>query len=190
LYLGAAQAQREFVDFCRTLAFTPEGARPPLRSLAPELDVLESELLKAYRPPAAIERHSEFIAASSTLKEARELDGFDLRYGALLRYLQAVQRIAPLTGNPAPLEPGTIGESLKSWDSRLSKGGRDDTIGRLFLEAAQADFAHPPAGGKPLVASVILREVLPRYTAALEPARVEPAPAAQVTVTLVRWPYT
>ena len=191
LYLGAAQAQREFVDFCRTLSFAPEGAAPPLRSLDPELNRLEADLLEAYRPPAAIERHSEFIAASSTLKEARELDGLGLRYGALLRYLQAVQRIAPLTANPGPLEPGAILESLKNWDSRLSKDGRDDTIGRLFLEAAQADLAHPTPGGKPLVASVILREVLPRYSAALEPARVEPTAApAQVTVTLVRWPYT
>jgi hypothetical protein len=191
LYLGAAQAQREFVEFCRTLSFGSEGAPPPLRSLAPELDRLEAELLQAYRPPAAIERHSEFISASSTLKEARELDGLGLRYGALLRYLQAVQRIAPLTGNPAVLEPGSIDESLKNWDSRLSKAGRDDTIGRLFLEAAEADSAHPPAGGKPVIASVILRDVLPRYTAALEPGRVEPvAPPAQVTVTLVRWPYT
>jgi hypothetical protein len=190
LYLGAAQAQREFVDFCRTLSFAPQGEPPPLRSLDPELNRLEADLLEAYRPPAAIERHSEFIAASSTLKEARELDGFGLRYGALLRYLQAVQRIAPLTGNAAPLDPGTIVESLKNWDSLLSKHGRDDTIGRLFLEAAQADLAHPAPGSKPLVASVILREILPRYTAALEPARVDPPAPAQVTVTLVRWPYT
>jgi hypothetical protein len=190
-YLGAAQAQREFVEFCNTLSFGPEGMPPPVRSLAPELDRLEAELLQAYRPPAAIERHSEFISASSALKEARELDGLGLRYGALLRYLQAVQRIAPLTGDAAPPDPETIADGLKNWDSRLSRGGRDDTIGRLLLEAAEADFAHPPAGGKPVIASVILRDVLPRYTAALEPARVEPvAPPAQVTVTLVRWPYT
>jgi hypothetical protein len=192
LYLGAAQAQREFVDFCRMLSWAPQGSRPPVRPLGPELDKLESELLEAYRPPAAIDRHSEFIAASSTLKEARELEESGLRHGALLRYLQAVQRIAPLRGGPATsLAPEEITERLKEFDVRLSQSGRDDTIGRIFLEAARSDLAHPPSGAKSVLASTMVRYVLPSYFAALEPARVKPAsPPAEVTVTLVRWPYT
>jgi hypothetical protein len=191
LYLGAAQAQREFVDFCRTLSWASEGSPPPVRAIGPELDKLESELLEAYLPPAAIDRHSEFIAASSTLKEARELDEFGLRYGALLRYLQAVQRIAPLRGAPTPLDPQAITAQLKDFDRQLSQSGRDHTIGRIFLEAAQSDLAHPAPGAKPVLASTMVRDVLPRYFAALEPARPQPRPpAASVTVTLVRWPYT
>jgi hypothetical protein len=41
------------------------------------------------------------------------------------------------------------------------------------------------------VAQAIAFDVLPRYLAALEPARPEPArPQPRFTVTLVRWPYT
>ena len=69
-----------------------------MRRLSDELDALEGELLSAYKPPASIDRHREFIAASSTLKEARELDAAGLSYGALLRYLQAVLRVAPADG--------------------------------------------------------------------------------------------
>jgi hypothetical protein len=39
--------------------------------------------------------------------------------------------------------------------------------------------------------AVLVADVLPRYFAALEPARPAPSrPAPKVTVTLVRWPYT
>jgi hypothetical protein len=40
-------------------------------------------------------------------------------------------------------------------------------------------------------AAVIAADVLPRYFRALDPPPPVPAPvAAEVTVTLVRWPYT
>jgi len=40
-------------------------------------------------------------------------------------------------------------------------------------------------------AAAVAEVVLPRYLAALEPAKPRPpSPAPQVTVTLVRWPYT
>ena len=58
----------------------------------------------------------------------------------------------------------------------------DHSLGRIFLEAAQAEPALAPA---------IAGDVLPRYFAALEPARPRPPqPAPRATVTLVRWPYT
>ena len=102
-YLGLAGAQRDFVSFCRALSPAVRPTPPPLRSLEPELESLEGELLDAYRPPASIDKHAEFIAASSMLKEARELDAAGLRYGALLRYLQAAQRVSLLRGTVAPL---------------------------------------------------------------------------------------
>lgn len=191
-YLGVAQAQREFVSFCLKLDEAFPGRRPPLRSLKGELDSLEAELLAAYRPPASIDKHGEFIAASALVKEARELDTACLRYGALLRYLQAVQRVAPLRSTAAPLEAATLSERLKSFDERLSGDGLDHSLGRLFLEAGQAAAASPasPAAGTP-PAWPIVTDVLPRYFAALEPAPTAPAqPAPLVTVTLVRWPYT
>lgn len=190
-YLGVAQAQREFAAFCRTLSAPTVGRAPRLRPLRGELDLLESELLAAYRPPASIDKHSEFIAASSTLKEARELDAAGLRFGAMLRYLQAAQRLAPLRPSPPSLDAEALSRHLKEWDARLSSGGVDHSLGRLFLEAAQADVAGHAADASPTTAAAIAGDVLPRYFAALEPPRPEPSkPVPQTTVTLVRWPYT
>jgi hypothetical protein len=77
-YLGAAQAQRGFVSFCLKLDEPSSRRPPPLRSLKGELDSLEAELLAAYRPPASIDKHSEFIAASALIKVKR-IDTFDQR---------------------------------------------------------------------------------------------------------------
>lgn len=184
-YLGLARTQREVVKASRDLSTPSEGKAPPVRPLEPELDALQHDLLAAYRPPAWVERHREFIVASSTLKEARELDGVGLHYGALLKYLQAAQLTAPLrhgSEQPARLTGEALAARLRDLDARLSTGDTDHSLGRLFLETAQAE---------PDKASLIAQDVLPRYFAALEPAPPRsPRPAPEVTVTLVRWPYT
>ncbi|MGH9443110.1 MAG: hypothetical protein ACRD16_12640 [Thermoanaerobaculia bacterium] len=189
-YLGLAEAQREFVAFCRTLPSSREKA-PPVRGLEPELDSLEAALLEAYRPPASIDRHGEFIGASSILKEARELDAAGYRYGALLRYLQAALRVS-LLRQPAPATAREgLAERLGELDRRLSASGDDESLGRLFLESAQAELAEASPGAATPAAAAIAGDVLPRYFAALEPAApVSPKPGPLATVTLVRWPYT
>ena len=191
-YLGSAEAQKSLAAFCRRLS-APTPLRPPaLRSLAREIDGLQAELLAAYHPPASLDRHSEFIGANATVNEARELDAAGLRYGALLRYLQACQRIALLRSAPPSAGPGgALGGRLDEYDRRLAAGGVDHSLGRIFLEAAQSDLAHPAAVTVPLAAAAIASDVLPRYFAALEPAPPPaPRPDPRVTVTLVRWPYT
>jgi len=183
-YLGEAQAQRDFAARAGTFLGTagPASSPLPLRPLGPELDALEGDLLAAYRPPASIDKHRDFIAASATLKTARELDAAGLRHGALLRYLQAAQRVAPLRTSP-PFSPSAevLAETRRKSLERLS-AVPDPSLGRVFLEMAEADEAAAP---------VLLADVLPRYWAALEPPRPrEPKPEAKTTVTLVRWPYT
>jgi len=191
-YLGVAQAQRDFVSFCKTLSAPTELKVPPIRSIAAELDALEADLLKAYRPPASIDRHPAFIGASAALKEARELDAAGLRYGALLRYLQAAMRIDPLRPDAQAPDPEGLPKRLEAFESRLRQGGVDHSIGRLYLETAQANIAaEAPPGANPAFAEAIARDVLPRYFAALAPAKPQPGkPAPSITVTLVRWPYT
>jgi hypothetical protein len=196
-YLGSAQAARDFVRWSRTLSAPSSDAPPSLRSLAPELDALEGDLLGTYRPPVSIERHSEFIGASSALNDARKLDAAGLRYGALLRYLQASQRTRLLRSAPA-VDAAALAESLREMEGRLRSAGGDQSVGRIFLEAAAEDLAAAksgaPGSGTPLpgaVAGAVLQDVMPRYFAALEPARPAVArPPAEVTVTLVRWPFT
>jgi hypothetical protein len=191
-YLGVAAGQRDFVDFCRRLSAPTKLAPPPVRSIATELDALEADLLRAYRPPASIDRHAEFIGASAALKEARELDAAGLRYGALLRYLQAAMRLGPLrAGAPKP-DVAALRAQLEPFESRLTQGGVDHSIGRIYLESAQAHLVDDGSPGvNPSLAEAIVHEVLPRYFAALAPAAPMPArPAPSITVTLVRWPYT
>jgi hypothetical protein len=186
-YLGAAQAQRETVELLRTLSDPSSRREPPVRPLRPEIDALEAEMLAVYRPPVSIDRHGEFITASSTLKEARELDEAGLRHGALLRYLQAALQFAPLRGSSPPAQAGSAAGKVSALEARLSEGDVDHSIGQLLLEAAQAHLAADSSA----TATAIVDDVLPRYFAALEPARPqETGPAPRVTVTLVRWPYT
>jgi hypothetical protein len=190
-YLGAALAQRDFVAFCRKLSAPSERPPVPIRSLRPELDALENEVLSAYRPPAAIDGHSIFITVSGTLKEARELDAAGLHHGALLRYLQAAARFSPLRSMKPQPEKAVLEEKLRDLGVRLSEQKSDSSIGRLFLELAQEDLADPVTPGSPAVAAAIVDDVLPRYFATLLPTSAEPSrPTPAVTVTLVRWPYT
>lgn len=187
-YLGSARSAAEAVELCRALSRPRESKAPPVRSTHGEIEALEETLLDAYRPPLSIDKHPDFIAASSLVKEARELDAAGLVHGALLRYLQAAQRFAPLRPTE-PLDAARVAERLAGLAERLAAGDVDHSLGRLFLERAQEALAASP----PDVATAgpIATDVLPRYFAALEPARPEPPrPEARVTVTLVRWPYT
>lgn len=180
-YVGSAIAQKQLAALCRQLSTPTSKTPPPVRAITSDIAALQHDLLLAYKPPASIDRHPEFIGASSLLKEARELDAGGLRYGALLRYLQAALRVAPLRA-PAAADAATVAKRLDEFEARLSDGSVDHTLGRQFLDAARMDPAN---------AAAIATEVLPRYFAAIGPA---PAAARKitpvVTVTLVRWPFT
>jgi hypothetical protein len=177
-YLGAAIAGRELAALGQRLSLASAGTPPALRDLQPDIDALRGELLAAYRPPASLDRHREFIAASSALKEASELNAAGRRHAALLRYLVGAQRVGPLIAQEAPAP-----QSLQEWQRQLADPGVDHSIGRLFLEMAEEGDAH--------VVDSVVRHVMPRYAHALQPAPVLPAPqSAGVRVTLVRWPYT
>jgi hypothetical protein len=187
-YLGSAQAQRDFVTFTRRLSEPSPLPAPPLRPLAAEIEALQAEMLALYRPPVSIDKHPQFIAASSLLKEARELDAASLRHGALFRYLMAAYRFAPLRTTPPALGAGELAEELARLQARLSPGSVDHSLGRLFLELAQAEAESPTGAAN---AAAVALDVLPRYFAALQPAppRSPPAPPL-IHITLVRWPYT
>jgi hypothetical protein len=190
-YLGAAQAQRDFVDLARRLSL-PSGPPPPrVRALDAGLDALQADVLAAYRPPASVEKHPDFIGVSSAIKEARELAAAGALYGALLRYLQAAIRFGALRPPSPALDAYAIAARLRPLEARLSADGVDHSIGRLILEAAQADLAEHASDGAAVTAAAIASDVLPRYFAALDAApATAPAEPAKVTVTLVRWPYT
>ena len=108
----------------------------------------------------------------------------------MLRYLQAVLRVAPLSGSRRS-RPSRRSSGSRSSTRGCRRAGIDQSIGRIFLEAGEADVAAAAAGTSPAQASAVVAEVLPRYFAALEPAQARAgARPPRVTVTLVRWPYT
>jgi hypothetical protein len=189
-YLGSALAQRDLVQLTRSMPATSIG-RGYARALSAETAALERRLLALYQPPVSIERHSEFIAASSALKEARELDAAGLHYGATFKYLQAVQRTAMLTP-PAVRPVAELTRALAEAESSLAGDGRDHTILRIFLDRAAIELAKPPAEQLSLPAvAVILDDVVPAYRATLAAAPAPPAAVTpEVTVRLVRWPFT
>jgi len=179
------------VTFARSMSPKRAATQPRVRAIAQETDALESTLLGLYRPPVSIDRHSEFIGANSALKEAKELDEAGLHYGALQRYLLAVMRVA-LLQQSSPQEASVTRTQLVALEPTLMANGIDHTIGRMYLERALTELDRPeptPVGLS--LARAVASEVLPKYFAALEKA---PPPAAmataQVTVTLVRWPFT
>jgi hypothetical protein len=190
-YLGSAQAQQEFVTFAQGLSSGRGARQPALRAITQDTDALEAALLALYRPPVSIDRHPEFIAANSALKEAKELDAAGLRYGAMQRYLLAVMRVA-LLRQSSPADAAAVRARLQTVEPRLVARGVDHTIGRMYLERAFTELDAPaptPLGLS--IAAAVADEVLPKYFAALDPAPAAPAPGApRVTVTLVRWPFT
>ena len=193
-YLGVADAQRQFITLARTL--TPSGPverTPPLRSIAADIAAVQADLLAMYQPPASVDRHSEFIVASSALKEARQYDAQGLRYGALVKFLQGAQRTAMLhTG--ASTNPTAVATQIKEFRARVEAGRVDHSIALLFLERAETAIDLNTSVGLQ-TAAAMTTDVLPRYFAAIEPPppvspTARPAAAASVTVTLVRWPFT
>jgi len=192
-YVGVARAQRSFYDLCLALAEPAARPEPEFRSIAGELDSLHARVLAAYRPPASIDRHTEFIGVSAVIKEARELDAAGLHRGALLRYLVAVQRFVPLA--PAArtkLDSATVAGRLADFERRMKRERVDHSIAQVFVESARSDLATARADSVPPGVAAIVDAVLPSYFAALAPA---PPPVAarvtpEATVTLVLWPYT
>jgi hypothetical protein len=185
-YLGEARGERSFVRLAAQLAQPSPRPMPRLRSVAPELDTLEHELLAAYRPPASLQRHPEFIAASAALKEARELDAAGFRFGALVKLLETARRTGQITKKPLPRDE--VSARLRDAAARVKGASADATIAQMFVEAAENDL---DANAAPSIASAIVTEALPRYFAALAPAPPARAAAApDAVITLVRWPYT
>jgi hypothetical protein len=193
-YVGMAEAQRQFVALARGVTPAQPVARTPprLRSVAADIAVVQRDLMSLYQPPASVDRHPEFIVASSALKEARQYDAEGLRYGSLLRFLQGAQRTAMIR-RAAPSDIDSIAKALASFRTRLDDPRVDHSIGMLFVERAEVALECKTPAGAVTAATVVL-DVLPKYFAALEAAPPATTGATVVapiaTVTLVRWPFT
>ncbi|MCE9595503.1 MAG: hypothetical protein K8S98_15050 [Planctomycetes bacterium] len=182
-YLGLAYAERDLVELCARTSAPDAKPSPPARSLAPELERLDAELIAVYRPPLSIDRHPEFITIAGTLKEARELNDASLFHGALLRYEQTRQRFA---GFGATATAAEIETRVRAAVARLDTLPFDHTIATAFRERADEALE---AGT--LDVATLAVAALDAYVAALaSPLPSLAATQPELTVTLVRWPYT
>ena len=185
-YLSDAHAVMQYAALIRGWEWPPAGTPPPLRSIADEIAAFDTEMTTAYEK---MERanHSTYIVASAALKQARTLDDGAQHGGALLEYLLARYLFAPLRG-PASGDATTerIAEARKALGTAA-----DHSIAELFLQLAEEALA----GGSDAQrrnAAAILEDVIPAYRGAIAPAAstTTSASASQVTITLVRWPFT
>ena len=195
-YVGQAQGEADFAEFCASLELPRKSASFPLRSWLPELQALQNKTNAAFQPPKSIELHSRFIGLNAALKLAQELDARKFYAGALYEYLEAVRRYGML--DAALLDAArqsALKVALADAEKKLAASQRDDSIAQLFLERAASYISHAdgsaPTADEWRGAQVIVDQVLPAYVASARPASPLQKPSGKlVTITLVRWPYT
>jgi hypothetical protein len=193
VYLGYAQGWAESALFYKSLRFEVSGQPRPMHSFLPEIQRLADQVQSAYKPPVSIAHRAEFDHISAVLKQARELDAAHLNYGALLEYLEALRHFRAIERPPdLVLSEEDVHASAVVARGRLSQLPFDDSIGQLFLEKAEAEIADSAGKQGGLNAAKLDLDVtLPAYFAAVQSTGTPmTAPTFQVTVTLVRWPYT
>jgi hypothetical protein len=185
-YLGESRALTAFAGFARSLAWAAPGRRPAFRSIAPEIAALDAAMTAKYESMDRAD-HSTYITASAALKQARTLDAAGRFEGALFEYLLARYLFAPLRG-PAAAE--ATADRVATTRGALERGV-DHSIAELFLQLADEGVSGSvPAQRRG--AAAVMDDVLPAYFAAVAPpaTTAAAAPAADVTITLVRWPFT
>jgi hypothetical protein len=185
-YLGESRALVAFAAFARATRFAGAGRRPPFRSIDREIAAFDAEMTTTYESMARAD-HPAYIAASAALKQARSLNDAHEYAGALFEYLLSRLLFAPLRGPAAQdATPARIAEARASLGA-----GVDHSIAELFLQLADEGVSGSVPAQRRGAAAVI-DDVLPTYVAAVAPPPVVTTTAAQaqVTVTLVRWPFT
>jgi hypothetical protein len=167
-YLGEAEANRRFAAFVRGLAQSERGnveKSPSRERVAAALDAIERETLAIFGADIS---NQKLIAVSVRIKEARELLAAGRIDGAVLLATEA--RVALLRRGgargthaaPRVTAPPSLEALLLSW-----AGDEEAPMG----ETLRAD-------------------VVPWYRSLYAQAPAAAKIAAQVKVTLVRWPYT
>lgn len=195
-YLGQGKNAAAFAVFCRTLQFPASPSPPPFRSIAPELQHLQADVLASYQPPRSIRNHRAYIKINSDIKFAEDLDAAQLYFGALLKYLDALAEFSLLdAASPDPNRTTELHADAVRLRQRVSSEATDSSIAELFLERAESSLdeaSDKNQDGHALRdAQVIFTKVVPAYFAALEtPATLAALSGREITITLVRWPYT
>jgi hypothetical protein len=185
-YLGESHAAMNYAAFVRGDKWPGVGRRPAFRSIASELAAFDREMTTAYE---TMERanHPTYIRASAALKQARSLDDHGAAEGALFEYLLSRYLFAPLRGAAAG---DATRERIAAARATLP-AAEDHSIAELFIQFAEEGLSSDNADLR-RGASAVLEDVLAAYRAAIAPAAAAVTSHANgdVTITLVRWPFT
>lgn len=165
-YLGEAEGNLRFREFIRSIAGDSKEPAPNRASLTAMLGDLDRLTLTFFGGDVT---NQNLISVSARLKEARELLNAGRIDGATLLAVEARAALSR-RGGPKGTYPPHAAE-------------RSGSIARL-LQSWAADEEAP-------MSEALRSEVVPFYGALyLAPPAHDEKRAAQVTVTLVRWPYT
>lgn len=166
-YVGEAQGNRKFREFLETLSFGGGAEeRPNVEAIRVALVKLDTSALAAFEQDPA---GRSAAGLSARLKEARELAERGSLEGAALTLLEAQLDISRRGAPPAKA-------------SVTSRAIRSDSIASMFAAAARED-----AGD---TSRIITNEVQPLYASLFASTPAMKKLPKNVTVTLVRWPYT
>jgi hypothetical protein len=164
-YLGESQSNRKFGAFVRKIAATSSEQAPSREQVAAAVDAVEREMLSIF---GADITNQKLIAVSVRIKEARELLAANRVRGAMLLALES--RIALLRRGGLPgKHQAAPAVNAASVDALLRAWADDEEL--PMKETLRADVA-------PFFQSMYAQAPPPKKD------------AAQVKVTLVRWPYT
>lgn len=165
-YLGEAEGNLRFRDFVRSIADAKDEAAPVKERVTAMYKALERDTLTFFSTDAT---NQQVVPVSVRLKETRELLDTGRVAGATLLLVEARAALSRRGGPKGTYPPdaakrtGSIATMLQAW----------------------ADDEQAPMSG------ALRDEVVPFYGALFSEGGTAPrARAAQVTVTLVRWPYT
>lgn len=184
-YLADSHSVMQFAAMIRTLDWPVAGQPPALRSIGGDINAFDLDMTTAYEKMEKAD-HPTYIQASAALKQARTLNDRGQFAGAVFEYLLSRYLFAPLRGAAAG-EPSV--ERVNAMRTQLP-ADVDHSIAEMFLQLAEEQLAL--GGDARRNASSVLDDVIPAYRRAVAPpaATTTAASPAQVTITLVRWPFT
>jgi hypothetical protein len=191
-YLGSAQGQYDFTQFCKTLRSTDTAKPVTIGNFENEIESFEDTVLAAYKPPLSIDQHPIFIRVSAMIKQAHELYDAGSYYGALYRYLEARYRYFRALDPGQAINAEQAAQRTQEIEQQFKQNSTDNSIARIFLELGLSEAEDTSANSQGGTnARVIFDDVLPHYFSTIAPAKEKrPIVTPIATVTLVRWPYT
>src|SRR5215831_7108057 len=167
-YMGVAGAELDFASMCLRQNFAGHPSSPPFHSLGSALQQLDNNIVDLYKQRDSPQLVEEFIALSSNMEFANQLERAGRYDGALVAYLDTVLKLGLLEmAAPATDALAALRDSLDTFASRLADGRRDNSVGLIYCAMARRALAHaaaaPQSADDLKKAAVLVNRVLPAY---------------------------